>query len=166
MNYKLVKIKNLSGNKASIYTVYLEDEDQTLYDRFLKENFNSFKSEIIDLNQRLKTIGNDTGARHGFFKHREGIPGDGVCALYDNPDKTLRLYCVRYGTLLVVIGGGGEKPNNIKALQENDKLTIENYIMREISQDIQRRMEDGEIQFTKDGLDFKGELTFNADKDE
>lgn len=161
-----MKLKNLSGSVSSIYSVFLEDEEGTLYDRFLKENFNSFKSEIIDINQRLKTIGNDTGARYSFFKYKEGVPGDGVCALYDDPDKTLRLYCIRYGTLLVIIGGGGEKPRNIKALQEDEKLTKENYIMREISKDIQIKMEEGEIQFSKDGLDFEGELTFNIDEDE
>lgn len=129
----------------------------------MKENFISFKSEIIDLNQRLKIIGNDTGARYSFFKHKEGVPGDGVCALYDNPDKTLRLYCIRYGALLVIVGGGGEKPENIRALQEDEKLTKENYLMRKISKEIKQKMEDGVIQLSKDGLDFEGDLTFNTD---
>ena len=163
MKYKLVKLESLSGKEASIYSVFLEDEQQTLYDIFLKENFISFKSEIIDINQRLKIIGVDTGVRYSFFKHKEGVPGDGVCALYDDPDKKLRLYCIRYGSLIVIVGGGGEKPKDIKSLQENKKLTKENYLMRKISKDIQQKMEGGDLQFTKDGIDFEGDLTFNTE---
>jgi len=57
---------------------------------------------------RLKIIGNETGARESFFKTKEGIPGDGVCTLYDTPDKKLRLYCIRYGKQLIIIGAGGQ----------------------------------------------------------
>jgi hypothetical protein len=166
MKYKLVKIKNLSGDETSIYSVFIYNKKQTLYENFIKENYNSFKSEIIDINQRLKTIGVDIGARYCFFKHKEGVPGDGVCALYDNPNKTLRLYCIRYGTLLVIVGGGGEKPKNIRRLQDNEKLTKENFLMRKISKDIQQKMKDGDIQLSKDGLDFEGDLIFNTNNHE
>lgn len=162
MKYKLVKLTDLSGNEASVYSIYLEEEGRTLYDRFLIENLNSFKSEIIDINQRLKTIGNDVGARHNFFKHHEGVPGDGVCALYDNPDKILRLYCIRYGSVCVVLGGGGEKPQTIRRLQESSKLSEENNLMKKISKDIQQKMKEGEIRFSNDGIDFEGDLTFNT----
>lgn len=163
MKYKLVRLRNLSGTETSIYSVFLEEEQQTLYDRFLKENINSFKDEVIDINERLKTIGNETGSRHSFFKDKEGAYGDFVCALYDNPDKNLRLYCIRYGTVCLVIGGGGPKSKSIKALQEDKKLTTENYLLREISNDIYKKMCNGEIQLTKDGMDFEGDLIFNTD---
>src|SRR5665647_2827517 len=110
MEYKLVKLSKFSGNEASVYSIYLKDERRTLFDRFLKENINSFKSELNDIVVRLKTIGHDTGARKQFFKTNEGKPGDGVCAFYDIPKSNLRLYCICYGTLLVVLGGGGYKP--------------------------------------------------------
>ncbi|MBK6979124.1 MAG: hypothetical protein IPH28_20170 [Cytophagaceae bacterium] len=59
--------------------------------------------------------------------------GDGVCALYDDPDRNLRLYCIRYGKQIVVLGGGGHKPKTIRALQEDEKLKQENYLIRNIS---------------------------------
>ena len=58
---------------------------------FIEENKNSFKSELIDIFIRLKVIGNKTGAREQFFKQYEGNLGDGVCALYDEPEKHLRI---------------------------------------------------------------------------
>ena len=81
MNFELVKIDRLTGNKASIYSILLEGEDITLFDRFLNENKYSFISELKDIVARLNTIGHDKGAREVFFRKYEGKPGDGVCAL-------------------------------------------------------------------------------------
>lgn len=164
MKYKLVKLKQISGCQSSIYTILLMDEQKTLFERFLEENKNTFKSELKSITKRLNTIGQFTGARESFFKLREGKPGDGVCALFDTPNSKLRLYCIRYGTLIVILGGGGYKPKGMKALQEDPKLTKENYFLRQVSSDIKRRMDEDEIFFSDDHMDFEGNLEFN-DKD-
>lgn len=152
---------NISGSSASIYSVFLEDEQKTLFEKFVDENKISFKSELKDIFSRLKTIGHKTGAREQFFKINEGNPGDGVCALYDSPGSKLRLYCIRYGTLIVVLGGGGYKPKNIRELQADEKLTEENYFLRELSKRITERLKDNEISFSNDAMDFEGNLEFN-----
>jgi len=166
MRYRLVKINKLSGYEASLYSIYLEDEQRTLFERFLEENKNSFKSELTNILLRLNTIGHHTGARKQFFKSDEGKPGDGVCALFDIPKSNLRLYCIRYGSLIVILGGGGFKPKTIRALQEDKKLEDENSLMRKISLDIRKRMDDKEISFTDDYMDFEGDLIFNDEDDE
>lgn len=155
MKYKLKKIPHLSGNKATIYSVVIDDNDKSLYELFLAENFSSHISEIIYINKRLETIGKKTGAREGFFKMFEGKYGDCVCALYDEPDHNLRLYCIRYGTQLVIVGGGGEK--NVRALQNDTKLKQENYLLRDLSKLIAKKLNDG-ISFSIDGLEFEGNL--------
>lgn len=132
---------------------------KTSFDSFLFENKNVFLSELKDIISRLKSIGNATGAREQFFKINEGIPGDGVCALYDSSDKKLRLYCIRYGTLIVIVGGGG--PKEVRKLQQNNKLKNENYYLRKLSKQITERLKDGEIWFTNDKMDFEGNLEFN-----
>ncbi|UVR14472.1 hypothetical protein [Parabacteroides distasonis] len=63
-----------------------------------------------------------TGAAEHFFKLNEGKPGDGVCALFDSPDKKLRIYCIRFANVAIVVGGGGYKPKNIRAYQESSSL--------------------------------------------
>ncbi len=63
MNCKLKKIIELSGNKASIYSVIIENEQKTLFEIFLEENIISFKSEIENILKRLEIIGKKTGAR-------------------------------------------------------------------------------------------------------
>ena len=127
----------------------------------MRENGISFKSETKNIIERLISIGHKTGARSQFFKEWEGKPGDGVCALYDKPDSNLRLYCICYGTQLIIIGSGGHKPKTIRALQEDTKLTEENALIKQISQQITSRIKDKEIRFTPDYLDFTGDLEFN-----
>ena len=163
MRYKLVKLSIFSGNKASVYSIALNDEQETLLDKFIHENKNTFLSEIKDILMRLRTIGQKTGARIEYFKLFEGKPGDGVCALYDDEDSNLRLYCIRYGSQLVIAGNGGPKPKTIQALQEDDKLTDENYFLRWLSDEITTRIKEREICYINDFLDFSGDLEFQDD---
>lgn len=165
MKFSLIKLNKLSGNGASIYAIQHKGETETSLDKFILENLNSFKSETNDIVQRLSSIGNKTGARAQFFKENEGKPGDGVCALYDAPDSHLRLYCIRYGTQIIVIGGGGHKPKTMRALQEDEKLKAENYFLRELSSQIMKKIRKKDIEFTNGGFDFKGDLEFESEED-
>ena len=162
MKCKLVKLLNFTGDEASIYSVVLDDEKETLFENFIKENKNSFSSEIKDILIRLETIGHKTGARESFFKHYEGAQGDGVCALYDKPNNNLRLYCIRYATQILILGSGG--PKNVRALQEDKKLTQENYFLRWLSKQITERIRNKEIEYINDCHDFSGNLNFQDDE--
>lgn len=86
------------------------------------------------------------------------IPGDGVVALYDNPDKKLRLYAIRYGNDILILGSGG--PKNVKALQDDEKLKKENYLLRAVSARIAEKIKDREIKFSANNLELEGELEF------
>ena len=164
MKYKLVKLQRLSGDKASIYSVVQNDETESFLEIFLRENQISFIDETKNILMRLSSIGHTTGARESFFKIFEGKVGDGVCALYDEPQSNLRLYCIRYGTQLVVVGNGGPKPKRISAFQEDDKLTEENYFLRWLSGEITNRIKTKEILYTNDHLGFAGNLEFEDDE--
>jgi hypothetical protein len=159
MKFELIKLDKFSGSKTSIYSIYLTDEKKILFDTFLIANKSLFLNELKDIIIRLTAIGHKTGAREQFFKLKEGKPGDLVCALYDEPDKRLRLYCIRYGTLLIIVGSGG--PKNVKKLQDNKKLKDENYFLRKVSDLIKTRMDEGEIYFSEDKMDLEGNLEFN-----
>lgn len=164
MKCKLVKLNDLSGNRVSLYSIYVYDTGEILFERFLNENINSFKNETKDILKRLYTIANDTGARESFFKNNEGKPGDGICALYDVPGSKLRLYCIRYGLDILILGGGGNKPKNIKALQENKKLMDENYLLRALSKLITDKIKERSITYTQTNpLDFTGDFELNND---
>lgn len=151
MQIEIVKLR--SGTHTNFYTVRLKGEKYTLFEKFVIENQTKYPDELRDLRDRMGVIASKAGAREQFFKMDEGNPGDGVCALYDLPEKNLRLYCIRYGKVAVILGGGGEKPKEIKALQENDKLTQENFLLRDISAAITRALIDKEIEWSENGMD-------------
>lgn len=161
MKFRIIKINNLSGNKASVYSVVLNNEKETLLNKFVREHGILFKSETKDILKRLNSIGHTTGARIQFFKEWEGKPGDGVCALFDLPNSKLRIYCICYGTQIIIVGSGGHKPKTIRALQEDVKLKDENFLIRKISGQITQRIKDKEIKFSEDYLSFIGNLEFN-----
>ena len=68
MDYKIVKLDELSGEHASIYSIFDIEKEKTLFDIFLSENKSLFLSELNDIYKRLKVIGSKTGAREQFFK--------------------------------------------------------------------------------------------------
>ena len=160
MEFELVKIKNLCNENVSVYTLLDTNSGVTLFENFLKENKDAYPIEVKDIVKRLMSF-KEVGTREIYFKINEGKPGDGVCALYDEEQSNLRLYCIRYGTVLVILGSGGHKSKNTRALQETKKLEDENQIMRNLSAEIEKRRKDGDIIFSKNFLDIEGELIFN-----
>lgn len=166
MNFEIVKIKELSGKETSIYSIYVEEYGETLFDRFIRENEQNFPSELDNILDRLDVIGFETGAREDFFKLREGKPGDGVCALHDRPNDKLRLYCIRYGMDIIILGGGGEKSYDTRAWQDDEKLTEEAELIINISAYVTEMLKEGDISYTDDGKDFKGEGLKQIDDEE
>lgn len=151
MQIEIVKV--LSGDQATFYSVKLDGEDITLFDKYLIEYQKTYHEEVGKISRNIRAMANNTGARENFFKLKEGVPGDGVCALYDDPEKNLRLYCIRYGTVAVILGSGGEKPKDIRALQESPKLTLENQLVRDISAAISQAMRDKLIWWSGNGME-------------
>jgi hypothetical protein len=153
----LKRLDKLSGKKATVYSVQLDDGTD-LFDQFINENSAEYENDVKNILQRIRTISRKTGAQEHFFKTKEGNPGDGVCALYDTPEKQLRLYCIRMGNAVIILGGGGPKPKEIRALQEDPKLKHQNYLLRDISKVITNKMRSGEIRFSDDELELLGEI--------
>ena len=165
MRFRIVKLKDFSDDRASIYSVILNDDNETLFDYFMLEYHDSFKSELLDIISRIRTIGSKTGAREHFFKPNEGKPGDGVCALYYSPTWGYSCNVLHMCLWILILGGGGEKLKNIRRLQDNEKLKEENYLLREISKAIYEKTRNGEIRLSKDDNDFIGNLEFDTDEE-
>lgn len=160
MEFELVKLAGFSNDEVSVYTLLNNDTGISLFQSFIQENQHEFPDEVKDIAKRILSF-KEVGARENFFKINEGKPGDGVCALYDDEKSNLRLYCIRYGTVLVVLGSGGHKPKTTRRLQETKKLEDENQIMRNLSAEIEKRRRNGDLSFSKDFLEIDGDLIFN-----
>jgi len=157
VKFEIVKLEELSGERASIYSVIVNDETDHLFGQFVHENTPNYPNEVKDIVARIRVIGHKTGAMEYFFKHNEGKPGQGITALFDRPEAKLRLYCIHFGKWAILLGGGG--PKNVATLQEDPKLKDENYLLRKISDAITLRIKEKDLQWK--GSELEGDLTFD-----
>ena len=163
MKFEIVELSELSGSKATIYSIFVDDDNKTLFENFMIENLREFPDEINSKVETLNQISTKFGAIRHFFKENEGKLGNLVCALYDSPNSNLRLYCIRFGTTVILLGGGGHKPKSIRALQESEKLKTETYLLREVSDLIFRKMKEKKIYWIND-YELGGDLILDTDE--
>lgn len=160
MKNKLVRLRNLSGDAASVYSIYYSDKDAVLFEKFVKDNMRHSPEEVMDIVRRLRSIGTITGAEESYFKLDEGlIWDDAVCALYDIPEKHLRLYCILVSEKILIIGSGGFKSKDIRKWQEDPQLTSAVHEMMHFSAIIKAKFEHGSLYISDDDLKFEGDLT-------
>ncbi len=163
MKYKIEKLEEVSGRKASIYSIKMEGKEQTIFEQFLEDYCDEFQVEIEEIAAKVYNIGHKYGARNQFFKFNEGKAGDLVMALYDHPERKLRIYGIKYASTLIILGSGGHKSKAIRSLQENELLNETNTFMRKVSDDIFKRTREKEIWFSDGDLELLGNLEFTED---
>ncbi len=164
MKFELKEVKQLTGKRCKIYSVQMEGDEKTLFEQFLEENKADFPLEVQNIFDNLTIIGRSTGARDLYFRpKKEGKLGDGVEALFDVPYANLRLYAIKYGKVLLILGNGGYKPKTIRAFQEDPKLTKENYLIRKISAVLYEAIKDKDLRWNKEGDNFEGQLYFDSE---
>jgi hypothetical protein len=162
LNGELIALEEFEGEKARIYSVYIAEWDTTLFDRFLEEH-EHFEDEIKSMVTRLELMAATFGVRDQWLKPDEGPPQNHVVALFDVPDSKLRCYAIQFGKVLLILGGGGEKPKTIRRFQESPKLTRENTMMQQVSEIIHSLLKNGQIQWSDDLMDLTGNLNFEIE---
>lgn len=166
MKYEIVELQLFSGSEAKVYSLIRLGEEETLFELFVNEHKLTFRDEVNDILKTLYQIGHTTGARSSFFKQHEGRYGDFVCALFDLPEKNLRLYCIRFGMAAIILGGGGKKANNIRAWQEDEKLSKEANAIIAYAKDILQRLDKGDLYWSDDKTALEGNLkNYNNEED-
>ncbi len=158
----MVESTAFSGDKATIYSVRIDDAKQTLFEEFIDVYFESHHNEVNEIIGNVEKIGFYSGAQEYFLKVNEGKPGDGVSALFDKTEKLLRVYCIRFGLAAIIIGGGATKPKHIRSRQEDKSLSDEAGKMIWLSNEIYKRMLAKEIVLSDDGKHLDGNLIFET----
>lgn len=147
---ELVEMDDFNCEAGHIYSVAVDGSELTLFELFLEENVMEYRSELQEIVHKLNTMSTWTGFSDNYFKLNEGKPGDGVCAIADFKGK-LRLYCIRFGNILLVLGGGGPKSKNIRAYEEDPKLLSENLIIRAVSDAMAKAIREKDITIEEGG---------------
>lgn len=163
MNYEIVELEDFSGDKAKIYSIIPEGEEESLFDKFLDENIKSYRKELKEILSRIKQIGITTGARENFFKHEGDSEfvrkyGKYVWALYDEEKSNLRLYCIRFSGIAIILGGGGFKDKTVIKWQDNPKLSEEVNKVMAYAKRILKQLDDGELYWSSNGMELEGNL--------
>lgn len=163
MNYEIVELEDFSGKEAKIYSIIPEGEDETLFDKFVDENSASNRKELKEILVRIKQIGQTTGARESFFKHEGDNEfvrkfGKYVWALYDEEESNLRLYCIRFSSIAIILGSGGFKDKSVIKWQEDSKLSEEVKKVMAYAECIIKQLDDGDLYWSKDGTELEGNL--------
>jgi hypothetical protein len=161
VKYEIVEIEKFNGGKAKIYSIIPDGDSTTLFDNFIKENKSQFLDELKEINKTLYNIGHNFGARESFFKINEGKMGDFVCALYDDSERNLRLFCMRFGMDVVILGGGAEKPKSARRWQDDPILSQHALQMIKYANDIIRRLDVGDLVWSSDLTELEGNLDMN-----
>lgn len=157
MKYKIVRLAQFDAHAATIYSVIIDNDNETLFEKFVRINIKQHKEEVMEIFGRIRTMATQTGARENFFIQWEGKPGDGVCALFDE-GKNLRLYCIRNGNLIIILGSGAHKPKSIRAYQQSPQLLKEVKLMIKISALLTDKIKEKEIKYSDDGRELLGNL--------
>ena len=161
MNYEIVEIEPYSGRKARIYSIIPEGEGETLFEIFVSENVGGFKDEVKDILKRLMQIGHSTGARESFFKHEGDNKfvrryGKYVWALYDEEERKLRLYCIRFANVAIILGSGGYKDKSVIKWQEDKKLSEEVSRVMAYAECVLKQIDAGDLYWSKDAAELEG----------
>jgi hypothetical protein len=159
VEFSLKEIASLSGTGCVIYSIVEDKEKDSLFDMFLQENYPTNKKEVDGILDKLEAIG-DIGAKEHYFRQNEGKPGDGVCAIDDSSSrkKILRLYCIRYGSVLLILGGGG--PKKVRRWQDDSvlKKQVEKLISYSKKIDELKKEQSEELSWNDDKTRFVGTI--------
>ena len=147
MNFEIVEIEQLTGEKAHVYSVILEGEDIPLLNQFFNEN--AFHKDIRKVYDKIQVMANDTGFREQFLKIGEGALGDGVFAI--NYTGTLRLYGIRFHDAVVLFGSGGYKPPEAISYEDYPPLHAKAEQIKQIAKEIYQMILDKELVIKEDG---------------
>jgi hypothetical protein len=128
------------GNGGTLYTIRFAGEKDTEFDKFLQDEQLHQEKGFNEIVQRLSSMTNSLGFREQFFEMNEGLRTDSVAALKKG---RIRLYCLRWSSILVIAGNGG-----IKTAQTYQKVNAPRHIVPElqlIDKLILKRQRSGEI---------------------
>jgi hypothetical protein len=132
--------------------VVVDDSPYTLYEQFVADNDPPFGTELMNFDDRLRAIGNDTGIISEFFKTGLGRRDQHICQFYDRPKAKMRLFFIEeMSRNMIIVGGGGLKPKNLRATEDDSELNTQRELLMKIEDILRKAEKDGTLIIHIDG---------------
>lgn len=145
------------GKCGALYSILFGGEKESELDKFLQSEQLHQERGFNEIVQRLSCMTNSLGFREQFFEMNEGLRTDSIAALKKG---RIRLYCLRWSSILVIAGNGG-----IKTAQTYQKDNALRHIVPElqlIDKLILKRQRSCEIKIERDTGKMSGNLMFTS----
>ncbi|MBU4446057.1 MAG: hypothetical protein L6422_06910 [Candidatus Marinimicrobia bacterium] len=121
--FKLVRIK--VGKKAKIYSIQYDGEENHEFHKFITNPVVKNHQDFQALRKKIKELYNKRGLLSQYFRPEdEKCLNPEICRI-DYGQGSLRLFCIRWNDKLLILGGGGVKPDDIRFWQESPGLSVE-----------------------------------------
>lgn len=128
--------------KVNIYSIRIDGESQTEYEKFIVQHKDQYKRDLGILAYRIQKITED-GVFERHFRY-EGKHKDRVSAIPSHIDlSNLRVYCICLNERILILGNGGIK--NTRTYNENPTLSLFVNNMQEIDKQIKLKEKAGKI---------------------
>jgi hypothetical protein len=148
------------GLGGALYSIRFEGEEKSELDKFLENRRVRASREFDFLVSRLEDMVDSFGFKEHFFKIKEGSIKDSLAAFhYDNGP--LRLYCLRWSSVLLIAGSGGIK--RTRTYQDDRVLHEAAEKLQRVDQMIQARQKSREIIIDANTGLIEGNLFFSFD---
>lgn len=125
-----------SDKRGDFLAVQISGEAKTTYEQFVENNRATHADLLDEVADRIYRMAQRTGIRDNFFKPQ----GKNSVHSFRGTGK-LRIYCLKYGSASVVLGGGGVKV--VRTYQEDEVL----YKPVRLLQAIDRCLKENEVNF-------------------
>jgi hypothetical protein len=120
LSFKLVRIK--VGRKAKIYSIRFDGEDKDEFQKFLENQEVRNHPDFQALRKKLKEIYDKRGLLEHYFRPEDDRCLNPEICRIDYGTGKLRLYCIRWDDNLLILSGGGVKPDDVRFWQEDSFL--------------------------------------------
>jgi len=119
VNQNLEIILYKKGKRGTIYTIKYKEDEHTELEKFIIDLPDDYKDIGAMMLEGLDNMADRHGFEEQFFKLGEGNLADNVVAF---GKREIRLYCLRFSTIILIIGNGGYKPKDKRTYEEVPEL--------------------------------------------
>ncbi len=148
--FEIIKFK--FGKKAAFYTIKLYDEFESETDKFLIKYSTKKAKQISEISSKIDLMINKRGCLETLLTKEYGN-------IYKFKEGKLRLYCLLFGKVAIVLGGGGIK--NVRATQDSIELSAYVKLLDIVDKEITKKIDLDEITITDNRI--IGDLNFNLE---